>query len=97
MLAILKLLRRHYPAGQRIHPIPDNFSPHRTAEVLGCGREHNIRLIWTSTNASWLNPIECQLTQVKEFVVRGSNYADHQGLKIALNHYGNYRNRTVRE
>ncbi len=45
MLAVLKLLRRRYPADQRIHPILDNFSPHRKAEVLRYCREHNIRLI----------------------------------------------------
>ncbi len=27
-------------------------------------------MIWTPTNASWLNPIECQFTPVKEFAIR---------------------------
>lgn len=97
MLAVLKLLRRRYPADQRIHLILDNFSPHRTAEVLRYCHEHNIHLIWTPTNASWLNPIECQFTHVKEFVIRGSNYANHQELKTALNRYVNYRNRTTQK
>jgi transposase len=55
-------------------------------------RTHNIHLIWTPTNASWLNPIECQFTHVKEFVIRNSDYADHHELTAALRRYANYRN-----
>jgi len=92
-LGVLKLLRKKYPAHQRIHLILDNFSPHRTAEVLAYCRRNNIHLIWTPTNASWLNPIECQFTHVSEFVIRGSDYRNYSELKIFLNRYVKYRNR----
>lgn len=92
-LGVLKLLRKKYPRDQRIHLILDNFSPHRKEAVLRYCRQHNIHLIWTPTNASWLNPIECQFTHVKEFVIRGSNYQNHSDLKLFLNRYVKYRNK----
>ena len=89
-LNVLKLLRKKYPKQQRIHLILDNFSPHRKKEVLQFCRRNNTHMIWTATNASWLNPIECQFTHVKEFVIRGTNYQNHNELRIALNKYVKY-------
>lgn len=89
MLAVLKFLRQRYPADQRIDLILDNFSPHHKAKVLRYCRSHNIHLIWTPTSGAWFNPIECQFTHVKEFVIRGSNCRNHQELKIALKRYTN--------
>ena len=54
-------------------------------------------MIWTPTNASWLNPIECQFTHVKEFVIRGTNYQNHNELKISLNKYVKYRNKQTQQ
>ena len=93
VLDVLKRMRRQYPARQRIHLILDNFSPHATNEVQRWCRENNLHLIWTPTNASWLNPIECQFTPVKEFVIRNSYYVDHGELRKALDRYAAYRNR----
>ena len=92
-LNVLKLLRNRYPKQQRIHLILDNFSPHRKKVVLRFCRRNNIHMIWTPTNASWLNPIECQFTHVKEFVIRGTNYKNHNELRIALNKYVKYYNK----
>jgi transposase len=96
-LEALRLLRKRYPIKQRIHLILDNFSPHRKAKVLRYCRKNNIHLIWTATNASWLNPIECQFTHVKEFVIRGTNYRNHDELKMALNKYVKYRNKQTQQ
>lgn len=93
ILQVLKRTRRKYPAQRRIHLILDNFSPHGTREVRRWCRRNNIHLIWTPTNASWLNPIECQFTPVKEFVIRNSNYRSHAELSRALQRYADYRNR----
>jgi transposase len=97
VLYVLRLLRRRYPRHQRIHLILDNFSPHWKDKVLAYCRRNNIHLIWTPTNASWLNPIECQFTHVKEFVIRGSNYQSHHELKSALDRYVRYRNNQTQE
>jgi len=97
VLNVLKLLRNRYPEDQRIHLILDNFSPHRKLKVLRFCHRHNIHMIWTPTNASWLNPIECQFTHVKEFVIRGTNYQNHEELKTALNKYIKYRNEQTKQ
>jgi len=93
----LRLLRKRYPKNQRIHLILDNFSPHRKLKVLRFCRQNNIHMIWTPTNASWLNPIECQFTHVKEFVIRGTNYQNHNELKMSLNKYVRYRNKYTQQ
>lgn len=93
VLDVLKRMRRKYPPHQRIHLILDNFSPHGTPEVEHWCLHNNVHLIWTPTNASWLNPIECQFTPVKEFVIRNSNYNNHQELSRALKRYAEHRNR----
>jgi len=49
-------------------------------KVLRYCQKNNIHLIWTPTNASWLNPIECQITHVKDFVIRGTNYKNLMNL-----------------
>lgn len=94
ILGALKLMRKRYPAEQRIHLILDNLSAHATPAVRRWCRDNNIHLIWTPTNASWLNPIECQFTHVKEFVIRNSDYGDHDELDDALRRYARYRNPT---
>lgn len=97
VLDVLKRMRRRYPSDQRIHLILDNFSPHATHAVRQWCRENNVHLIWTPTNASWLNPIECQFTPVKEFVICNSYYGGHAELRKALDRYAAYRNRHARE
>ncbi len=97
VLEVLKRMRRQYPAEQRVHLILDNFSPHGTPEVRRWCQANNVHMIWTPTNASWLNPIECQFTPVKEFVIRNSYYPDHAELRTALNRYAAYRNRYAAE
>ncbi len=88
----MKKMRRRSPADQRTHLILDNYSPHGTPAVRSWCERNNIHMIWTPTNASWLNPIECQFTPVKEFVIRNSDYASHDELANALRQYANYRN-----
>ena len=97
VLDVLKRMRRRYPSDQRIHLILDNFSPHGTPKVRRWCRANDVHLIWTPTNASWLNPIECQFTPVKEFVIRNSYYANHAELRRALDRYAAYRNRHARK
>jgi transposase len=97
VLEVLRRMRRRYPEEQRIHLILDNFSPHGTPQVRQWCKLNNVHLIWTPTNASWLNPIECQFTPVKEFVIRNSNYAHHAELREALDRYAAYRDRYARE
>lgn len=92
MLDVLKLLRKRYASDQRIYLILDNFSPHKTKEVLSWVRQNNIKMIWTPTNASWLNRIECQFTEVKKFVFENTYYQDHSDVEEATFKFLEYRN-----
>jgi len=97
VLDVLRRVRAQYPMRQRIHLILDNFSPHAKAEVQSWCRANNVHLIWTPTNASWLNPIECQFTGVKKFVIQNSYYGNHKELADALRRYALYRNRHAKK
>lgn len=95
-LEVLKRMRRRYPPDQRIHLIRDNFSPHATKEVRRWCTRNNIHMVWTPTNASWLNPIEYQFTPAKEFVIANTVYTSHEELSDALRQYACYGNRHAR-
>ena len=94
-LAILKLLRRRYPRRKHIFVILDNFSPHQTDRVLRWARskETNMTLVWTPTNASWLNHIECRFTDIKNSVFTNTYYKSHKELYKAVRDYLRYRNK----
>lgn len=92
-LVMLQLLRKRYPVNTRIYLILDNFSPHRTKTVLRWSKNNNIILIWTPTNASWLNHIECRFTDIKNSVFTNVYYKSHQEVYRAVNKYLRYRNK----
>jgi len=93
VLDVLRRMRRRYPADQRIHLILDNFSPRGTKPVKQWSGKNNVHLIWTPTNASWLNPIECQFTPVNAFVIRNTHYDDQDQLPTALDRHAAYQNK----
>jgi transposase len=86
-------MRKRYPGDERIYLILDNFSPHRRKEIRRWARKNNVTLVWTPTNASWLNRIECQFTEIKKFVFENSNHQSHKKMYIALTKFITYRNK----
>ena len=88
----LKRLRAKYPVKERIYIILDNFSPHHRAEVRRWARMNKIVFVWTPTNASWLNKIECQFNELKRFVFHNSNYKSHAEVRLATIKFLRYRN-----
>jgi transposase len=75
-LEFLRQLRRRFPTG-RLHVVCDNFSPHRKATVLAWCTGHDIELVFTPTQASWLNWIESEFTALRYFTLDGSDYPSH--------------------
>jgi hypothetical protein len=73
----------------------DNFSPHQTDQVFRWARNkvNNIRFVWTPTNASWLNHIECRFTDIKNSVFTNTYYRSHKELYNAVKSYIAYRNK----
>ena len=92
ILHFFRYLRRRYPAEERLYIILDNWSPHKKREVVRWARSHNVSLVYSPTNASWLNPIECIFSGVQRFVFSNSDFADHKEISLALRKYTRRRN-----
>lgn len=91
-LGVLKWMRRRYPLQEKIYLILDNFSPHRCKIIFDWAKDNNVELVFTPTNASWLNRIECQFTEVKKFVFENTYYQEHHEVEAALKKFLIYRN-----
>jgi transposase len=91
-LGFLKQLRARIPAG-KLYVICDNFSPHKKADVTAWCDRHDVDLVFTPTNASWLNWIECEFTALRYFTLDGSDYPSHAEQEAAIGGYVRWRNK----
>jgi len=92
LLDFLKVIRLIVPAQEKIYLILDNFSPHIHHSIRKWARANGVVLIFTPTNASWLNRIECHFAALREFVFRNSDYRSHAELARAILAYVRWRN-----
>ncbi|MFH1220976.1 MAG: transposase, partial [Candidatus Eisenbacteria bacterium] len=81
-----------YPEKETLHLIMDNLSTHLHPKVRRWARRNRIRLTFTPTNASWLNPIEPHFGGISEFVIKGSDYAGRAQLRREIQKYLRWRN-----
>jgi len=93
LIDFLKTIRRVVPEEEKIYLILDNFSPHLHRDVRKWCRANKVVLVFTPTNASWLNRIECHFAPIAEFVIKNSNYANHEEVAVAMRNYIRWRNR----
>lgn len=91
--SFLKAIRRRYPSEQRIYIIQDNFAAHWTDDIKKWARNNKMSLVPTPTNASWLNPIECEFTPLQDMVFSGSNYQSWDEVDCAIKGAMKYRNK----
>ncbi|HEC75826.1 MAG TPA: hypothetical protein ENI33_01020 [Thermoplasmatales archaeon] len=77
----------------KIFIILDNLSSHKTKKVKEWCEKNDTELVFTPTNASWLNRIECHLTALKKFTIRNSNYKDFKEMGSAIRKYIRWRNK----
>lgn len=91
-LQALKRLRKKYPEHETIYLVFDNFSPHKHRKVRRWVRKNKIVFVWTPTNASWLNRIECQFTELKKYSLDNAFYKTHNELQRAMLKFLRYRN-----
>jgi transposase len=91
-LDFLRQLRRRFPTG-RLYVVLDNFSPHKTAAVRDWCAANEVELVFTPTNASWLNWIECEFTALRYFALDGSDYPSHEAQQTAIARYVRWRNK----
>ncbi|MFH1996716.1 MAG: transposase [Candidatus Omnitrophota bacterium] len=91
-LGFLKIVRRRYSYERRLIIILDNFSPHKTKDVLRWCRKNSVWLIFTATNASWMNRIEAHFGSVRYFVLKNSYPMDHKELEHNIKEHLKWRN-----
>lgn len=96
LLCFLNILRRRFHRSERLYLVLDNFSPHKHQKVTAWAEENNVELVFTPTNASWLNRIECHFGPLRKFVLEGSHYANHKELAQAIQAYVRWRNKNKR-
>ena len=94
VLRAFKWMRSRYPVKERLYVILDNVSPHLRPELRRWARKNNVSLVFTPTNASWMNPIECEFAEPKDYVLSNSYYKLHHEMQQAWNHFLKYRNKS---
>lgn len=92
-LAFLKYLRTLYPPSSVIYVILDNFSPHTVSRVLEYAETNHIELVFTPTNASWLNPIESHFGPLRKFAISNCNPKNHGEIAKSVRSYIAWRNK----
>jgi len=90
-LEFLRQVRRRFPSG-RLYLVLDNYGPHNTTQVRSWCAANDVELVFTPTNASWLNWIECEFTALRYFALNGSDYRDHDTQNRAIAGYLRWRN-----
>lgn len=91
-LGFLKQLRRRFPAG-RLYLVCDNYGPHSKGEVTTWCAANDIELVYTPSNGSWLNWVECEFTAIRYFTLNGSDYPTHTAQETAIARYIRWRNK----
>ncbi|MET9315374.1 IS630 family transposase [Kribbella sp. NPDC003505] len=91
-LGFLKQLRDRFPAG-KLYVVCDNYGPHKKAEVVDWCSTNRVELVFTPSNASWLNWIECEFTALRYFTLDGSDYPSHTAQETAIAGYVRWRNK----
>jgi transposase len=91
-LGFCKQLRRRFPTG-RLYLVCDNYGSHGKAEVTTWCATHDIELVLTPTNGSWLNWVECEFTAIRYFTLNGTDYPTHTAQETAIARYIRWHNR----
>ena len=91
-LAFLKQLRDRFPTG-KLYVVCDNYGPHKKAEVIDWCILNDVELVFTPSNASWLNWIECEFTALRYFTLDGSDYPSHDAQETAIAGYIRWSNK----
>lgn len=92
-LSFLKIIRNRYPQERRLIIILDNFSTHKKESVFQWCRMNRVWLIFTATNASWMNRIEAQFGSIHYFVLKNSYPESHKKLQQDIKEHLKWRNK----
>ena len=92
---LLKAIRCRYPKAQRIYVVMNNLSTHKTPTILQWCRRNQVSPVFTATNASWMNRLECHLTAAHYFVIKNSDPDDHREVGQCMQEYLRWRNKNT--
>ncbi|MEU6621976.1 transposase [Streptomyces litmocidini] len=95
-LAALKSIRAARPDGAPIYVIMDDLSAHKGAGIRRWVRKSKVELCFTSTYASWANPIEAHFGPLRQFTIANSNHPNHSVQTRALHVCLSWRNANAR-
>jgi transposase len=91
-LGFLKQLRCRFPTG-RLYLVCDNYGSHGKAEVTAWCAANDAELMFTPSNGSWLNWVECEFTALRYFTLDGTDHATHKEQGSMIRRYIIWRNR----
>jgi transposase len=80
----------------KLYVVCDNYGPHKTKQVTDWCTDHDIELVFTPTNASWLNWIEGEFQQLRYFTLNSSDYPSHAAQQNAIAGYIRWKNKRAR-
>ena len=84
-----------FPTG-RLYLVCDNYAPHQQGRGPDWCTAHDIEMVFTPTNASWLNWIECEFTALRYFTLDGSDYPSHAAQEAAIAGYIRWANKRAK-
>ena len=87
VLTFLKAIRGRYRKARRIYLDLDNLSTHTTDQIRRWCQRNQVFLVFTATNASWMNRLECHLTAAHYFVIKNSDPEDHREVGQRMQEY----------
>lgn len=91
-LQFLKTVRKRYPNEECLYIVLDNLRVHKKAEVMEWVAKNNIEFVFTPTNASWLNRIECHFAPIRKFALQNTAYKTKKEQAKAIRRYIAWRN-----
>ena len=94
-LNFCKQLRRRYPAG-KLYVVCDNYGSHKKQQVTDWCADHGIELVFTPSNASWLNWIEAEFQELRYFTLNASDYPSHAAQEKAIAGYIRWKNKRAK-
>lgn len=95
-LAALKSIRAARSDGAPIYIILYNLSAHTGAVIRRWAKKNKVDLCFTSTYASWANPIEAHFGPLRQFTLANSHHRSHPAQTQALRRYLRWRNTNAR-
>jgi transposase len=95
-IAFLNHIYNNAPKRQEIHLILDNYSAHRTTDVMEWLEKHpRVKFHFTPTSASWLNAVEGWFAQLERRALYRGVFSSVKELKEELKRYIDVHNKEL--